>query len=390
MMPKRLVSIDSLRGLAATTVVLHHVFLPHAASQLTSNPLDVIGEFATLGFAGVWLFIVISGYCIHLRAAERMKSGVKPTIDFCAFWKRRIYRLYPAYLAALLFYILILRFQGMIQFDSSFFYNLLLHLLMLHNLDPSTVHGICGVFWSLALEEQLYLAYFVLLPLRMRAGWKVTLMICFAARFVTYSAHYVIKHRYGIEMPTQALVTSQWFVWALGALSVEAYFGVVQLPNWCRDIRAALVVLVLTAAFFLFDRHNPESVIRKPFWFFLDPLVAIGFFILVNYFVESEKTLAYARLWSFWLKFFAFIGLFSYSLYLTHQMILIHLSVQICSEFGSDHSTLLLLLLSPMCFILGLVFYHVFEKPFMVGRKKALASTGNFAAPLAAASSEIT
>ncbi len=38
-----------------------------------------------------------------------------------------------------------------------------MHLLMLHNLDPNTCYTINGVFWTLAIEEQLYLAYFLLL-----------------------------------------------------------------------------------------------------------------------------------------------------------------------------------------------------------------------------------
>ena len=53
-----------------------------------------------------------------------------------------------------------------------------MHLLMLHNLDPHTCYTINGVFWTLAIEEQLYLAYFLLLFLRVRFGWGVTIAVC--------------------------------------------------------------------------------------------------------------------------------------------------------------------------------------------------------------------
>ncbi len=52
-----------------------------------------------------------------------------------------------------------------------FVYDVVMHLLMLHNLDPHTCYSINGVFWTLAVEEQLYLAYFLLLFLRNRWGW---------------------------------------------------------------------------------------------------------------------------------------------------------------------------------------------------------------------------
>jgi peptidoglycan/LPS O-acetylase OafA/YrhL len=57
-----------------------------------------------------------------------------------------------------------------------------MHLLMLHNLDPKTCYSINGVFWTLAIEEQLYLAYFLLLFLRRRWGWSLALTMCLLAR----------------------------------------------------------------------------------------------------------------------------------------------------------------------------------------------------------------
>ena len=47
-------------------------------------------------FAGIYLFFVISGFCIHLFWAKARAAGVeKPVIDFFTFWKRRVRRLYP-------------------------------------------------------------------------------------------------------------------------------------------------------------------------------------------------------------------------------------------------------------------------------------------------------
>ena len=53
---------------------------------------------------------------------------------------------------------------------------------MLHNFDERTIFSIDGVFWTLAIEEQLYLEYFLLLPLRERWGWRTTLIVCLKPR----------------------------------------------------------------------------------------------------------------------------------------------------------------------------------------------------------------
>ena len=74
----RLVAVDVLRALAALAVLLHHVSfgaddLPGPARTLLSVPVK-------LGRLGVPLFLVLSGFCIHLSAARGLNrgEGVRP------------------------------------------------------------------------------------------------------------------------------------------------------------------------------------------------------------------------------------------------------------------------------------------------------------------------
>src|SRR5678815_3355537 len=114
---------------------------------------------------------------------------------------------------------------------------------MLHNLDPRTAYTINGAFWTLAIEEQLYLAYFLLLFLRIRYGWKKTLLLCFSARLVWLLLGRGLSGPLGFNIPVTEAAATNWFIWALGALSVEAALGIIKLPAWCYRISMAGLAL---------------------------------------------------------------------------------------------------------------------------------------------------
>src|SRR5262249_55535643 len=99
--PQRLLGVDVLRALAALALVFYHV--PHEALGGWRNPLFVPVMILDLGYLGVTLFLVLSGFCIHLSPARRMARGDPHPTQWGAFWKRRFYRLYPPYLAAIVF-----------------------------------------------------------------------------------------------------------------------------------------------------------------------------------------------------------------------------------------------------------------------------------------------
>jgi peptidoglycan/LPS O-acetylase OafA/YrhL len=69
----RLQSIDALRGAAALGVVLYHAVFqtPNAVpNNLFRWPVKVLQFGSSFGYIGVFLFFVISGFCIHLRWAK--------------------------------------------------------------------------------------------------------------------------------------------------------------------------------------------------------------------------------------------------------------------------------------------------------------------------------
>src|SRR5579864_1881132 len=92
--PIRLARLDGLRGIAATGVMLHHIFLFFFPWQFTIEPFSQVASWIhDFGWSLVDLFFILSGYVfahVYLRDnALRSKEGM------ATFWIARIARLWP-------------------------------------------------------------------------------------------------------------------------------------------------------------------------------------------------------------------------------------------------------------------------------------------------------
>ena len=369
-LPNRLRGIDALRGAAALGVVLYHAVaqgdkvLP---SNLFQYPIRLVQFASSFGYIGVFLFFVSSGFCIHLQWARARAAGVKPDIRFGAFWGRRIRRLYPPYIITLLLFLLLTAGTVGINVTHFFVYDLGMHLLMLHNLDPNTCYTINGVFWTLAIEEQLYLAYFLLLFIRVRWGWGVTLAVCLFARLAWMGFSHVVWLKTGIGIPVPEAAASHWFTWALGALGVEVMFGLTTLRGWSRDLRLATLLIVAASALSSYLPVIPkDTLVHSTSWFLIHPFWGLGFFIVVNRTVLAEQSwLRRATLPSI-VSVFSTLGIFSYSIYLTHELVIMQSWLWANPNWWQLANVFVVVL--PATIIFAWVFFWFCEKPFMVRR----------------------
>ena len=365
----RMLTLDAMRGGAALAVVTYHALgvAPQTAWHGWEGALpQITGYVVHFAYAGIYLFFVISGFCIHLFWAKARAAGVQtPVINFFTFWKRRVRRLYPPYIAALVLYLCYLAYKTPVQVTGAYVWDVVLHVFMLHNMDPRTVYSINGAFWTLAIEEQLYLAYFLLLFLRIRFGWTRTLVLCFSARVVWLIMSRTLGYSFGVEIPLGEAAATNWFIWALGALSVEAALGVIKLPAWCYRMRAAAVALGLAMALAqLLPMFDHKNWVHDIGWLIMHPAWGVGFFVLVNYSVEAEKRwhLLSTRV-PLLITMLAPIGLISYSLYLTHSFVLMQ-----WYWFGFTQLHILsisLLIMTPLSVVFAWLFFRVCERPFM-------------------------
>ena len=107
----RIVGVDILRAIAALFVLVYHAraeFWVGMRATLESPSVSFDTAIAvllwpfSLGWLGVPVFFLLSGYCIHLSAARRLARGEELRFRFLPYMRRRILRIYPVFLAALL------------------------------------------------------------------------------------------------------------------------------------------------------------------------------------------------------------------------------------------------------------------------------------------------
>jgi peptidoglycan/LPS O-acetylase OafA/YrhL len=377
----RLRSIDALRGIAALGVVFYHAVDQTGKvvpGGLLKYPVQALQRLSSFGYIGVFLFFVISGFCIHLQWARARANDEQPNIRFIPFWKRRLRRLYPPYVIAISIFLLITAASVGLNVTRFFIYDVVMHLLMLHNLDPHTCYSINGVFWTLAIEEQLYLAYFLLLFLRKRWGWTATLTVCLAARLGWMVFSHVLWLKSGIGVPVPEAAASHWFTWGLGAIGVEAWFGLVKLPKWTRNLKLGAVLIIGASVL-----SNQLPLISKETywhdfgWFVLHPIWGVGFFIVVNRTVLAEDSWVRNFKLPSLISVFATLGVFSYSIYLTHELTIMQSWRWINPKLWQSLNVVVVTV--PATILLAWFFFWFCERPFMVKKKER--STENPAVP---------
>ncbi|MEZ4294435.1 MAG: acyltransferase [Polyangiaceae bacterium] len=147
----RMVALDGVRGLAVLLVMLHHfMFLP-------KDTLIHTGVYAVrkLGWTGVELFFVLSGYLITSILIEYRGDGRY----FSAFYARRALRILPLYyvvVAASFFLLPAFINLGELKGSPGWYWFQASNWHMAFN---GFSHKTLCVCWSLAIEEQFYLIW---------------------------------------------------------------------------------------------------------------------------------------------------------------------------------------------------------------------------------------
>lgn len=154
-------NLDALRGIAFGMVFLYHFFgyMPYTSSGYFEK--NFIAHVIMEGHLGVNLFFVLSGFLITYLLLVEKEENSKINIKF--FYVRRILRIWPLYFLVILISFFIYpivthQFSFSVVKDHWLYY-----LFFINNFDRilTGFNGLgndnLGVLWSIAIEEQFYL-----------------------------------------------------------------------------------------------------------------------------------------------------------------------------------------------------------------------------------------
>ena len=304
-------AIPSLDGIRAIAVAL--VFLAHSG-------LDRVVP----GGLGVTVFFVLSGYLITtLTRVEHARTGA---IDFRAFYLRRLLRLMPP-LVIVVALAGVLSALGVIGggFTAG---GLLAALLYAGNYHVIANHfaGLpagLGVVWSLAIEEHYYLVYPPLAALLLRVArvrWSVVLLVALCAAVLAWRC-WLALHGASVDHLTMATDTR------IDAILVGCVMGLWHNP-WLdaapddaprRGATRAAAQAAFGLGLLLFSLAWRDEVFRVTARFTLQS-VAIA--LLIHLAVTQAGRWPYR-----WLNTrpLVYLGTISYTVYLSHQLILLGL-----------------------------------------------------------------
>ena len=340
----RMYQLDTLRALAVGLVMVEH----YGGSWL--NQRIPIGA----GTLGVGCFFTLSGFLITGILLTTFDTVDRAAVGFRTFYVRRLLRLMPAFYAVILILVLL----GIEPVASSWPW----HAAYLTNFwvalgNPS------NVFWSLAVEEQFYLIWPLIIVVTPRR-WLVAATLGLIAISLAFKTG-IFLLGYSLS-DLRGLLPINFELLALGCLlAIASYRG--GCAN-CFDWYAGRVATAFTAAAWLclglavgsWLLLGEGSVLR----FFTNNLLCGVFFawLVLNAAIGFNGVAG--RLFNS--RPLQYVGQISYGLYLVHNWM-----PKVIERLVGDIPRLELgLIVIPATFVVCILSWHFFEQPILRLRRR--------------------
>jgi len=306
------IPLDGLRGLAILLVLLLH-FTTDMTPPDGSLAASVRAAFQ-VGWIGVDLFFVLSGFLITGILTDNKGGGRY----FSAFYARRALRILPVYFLAVFaaFHLLPRLFQG---FDTGGVRTEAAFWLFFQNFKelPYQLSRTVGHFWSLAIEEQFYLMWPLVVFFTSRSTARrialATVVLSPIVRFIALQSGVPGASVYHFTpFRLDGLATGAFI-----ALSMRDPAARVTLERWSKPVG----VIALAAALTLYGPvHVPDALSTKLDFSIGFSTLCIGFGVLLTRVVFSQQDSRLARVLSW--PGLVTLGTYSYAMYLVHVPLL--------------------------------------------------------------------
>src|ERR1035441_190594 len=335
--------IHGLRGVAALVVAIFHCYMTTPVTDHVARSVpSVLGGAINLGFLGVDLFFVISGFVISLTLYGKLAT----TGEWGRFFLRRQLRLDPPYWTAIILSIasalLINRLRPETQAPVPGFTDVVAHLFYLQ--DFLGIKPIVGIFWTLCLEIQFYLFFgaFVLLKARTPISARTFAWMMLPLYLLSLACFW------GLVPTLRGLFIPRWF---------EFFTGVVLFLRWRGLIGRTQLLAYLGSALLAMALRVPADNEITGVTTVTVVLIALMFLIAIE--GDNMKR---------WLDnaLFRYFGNISYSLYLMHAVIGIRVLKIVVRPQDSQPRVLLLYVAALLISILASdLTFRLVERPSM-------------------------
>ena len=212
-----LYNIQFLRFIAAMLVVLYH-----SATQLPVNDSVFQAVFSTgesLGFAGVDIFFVISGFIMAHTASNQ--SGPAMSVDFA---RRRLARIFSGYWPFFVLAVVIFGYYRAEHFADS-------NLLKSFFLWPQSLnHILLEITWTLSYELYFYLLFSLLILLTTPRNRNGFVLLAFVLLLVLNIYRHFIAHSYS---PENIYYLGFWSQFLTAPFLLE-FFGGALVAGWLQ------------------------------------------------------------------------------------------------------------------------------------------------------------
>lgn len=322
--PVRLPYLDGLRGIAAVYVVLFHTIQNTPLVKESGSVPFLLGHYA------VTIFIVLSGFSLMLPVLDG--RDIRTKSEWIEFVKRRGRRIlvpyYAAYFLSLVLFVVgrvirkddfVLR-TGMYSGSPLAWDNIVAHLALMHDLLPRWVFVTPnGPLWSVAVEWQIYgLFPLILLPLWRHYG-----------KWVPVVFGLILGVGVSIWRPEYRFI-SPWFI-GLFALGMAAAHLLEELskgeakykPNrWLSGVTIGCIGC-FWGSILMWRVNSQLGVVNCGQYWIIDVLVGVGLgALLIDLEINSHTRFITVIRNLLASKTAKWLGSFSYSLYLTHFIVL--------------------------------------------------------------------
>ncbi|MBY7124448.1 acyltransferase [Bacillus sp. 16GRE42] len=352
-MSKRIKELDSIRGLAALTVVFGHfcLMLPSLPNSIKFSPL----RFLWAGGEAVIVFYVLSGFVLSM-ALYHSKT------NYWGYLIKRFVRIYIPY-----YFWIIITFVLFILFSSyevvglrDWFYDrwqgsitkldILNHFVLLNNFFTENYNP---VIWSLAQEMRISIVFPLLFLLFYKLNWKKTILFALSFSFISVflnMLHIGKAEGFYNGYADTLHFTSMFMVgMLLFKYKEKLIYSYRNMKKFKKGFLIALGIILYLYSILIYGFSRNDTTFLLKDW---GVVMGVSIFIIMA--MSNLKVKAFLNK-----NVFVYLGEISYSIYLCHFPIMMLLFKLLYTKIPIFF---LLTLCIAMTLLFSIISYHLIEK----------------------------